>query len=263
MKTVKIELPRSLEYVQIHTFADWHIGDLNCISEEINRAIDEVINNDKAYVICNGDLINNATKGSKSDIYSEVLNPMQAIDRLVNLLEPVKDKILMITNGNHESRTFRESGIDLSAIVAGKLGLLDRYCCEGGLLFLKVGAESRGRLRNGEVRQIPYTIYATHGSGGGGRREGSKITNLSGLSEIIDADIYVHSHTHLPAVFKNSFFRVDQSNCAVKKVDRLYVNTSAKLDYGGYGQVGEFKPAATKSPIIILDGREKKFQAIL
>ena len=137
-----------------------------------------------------------------------------------------------------------------------------RYCREGGLLFLKIGTESRGRKRHGEIRQIPYTIYATHGAGGGAK-EGGKMNRLAGLADIVDADIYIHSHTHLPAVFKNSYFRVDQANCMVNQTDRLFVNTSSQLDYGGYGQVASFKPNSTSAPIITLDGTKKIFSASL
>lgn len=263
MKSIRIDLPRDLERIHIYTFADWHIGDKFCRINDIQSLIDKVKNDEQGYVICNGDLINNATKNSVSDGYSETLSPMESINYLVSLLTPIKDRILLITNGNHEARSYRESGIDLSSIVAAQLGILDRYCCEGGLLFLKVGKESKGRRdRHGEVRQIPYTIYATHGAGGGAK-EGGKINRTAGLADIVDADIYIHSHTHLPAIFKNAYFRVDQANCMVNQTDRLFVNTSSQLDYGGYGQVASFKPSSTSVPVITLDGTKKIFSAKL
>ena len=53
------------------------------------------------------------------------------------------------------------------------------------------------------------------------------------------------------------------SNCTVKKVDKLFVNTAAKLDYGGYGQTFEFKPSSTADVVIYLSGTHKEFSANL
>ena len=65
MKTIKIDLPKELEQVEIHTFADWHIGDAGCDEKLINRQIEAVNNNPNALVILNGDLMNNATKNKR------------------------------------------------------------------------------------------------------------------------------------------------------------------------------------------------------
>ena len=102
MKTVKITLPRELDHIEIHTFSDWHIGDKLCKISEIKEQVLHVQNTPNAYVICNGDLMNNATKTSVSDCYSESITPMQQLQTLCELLEPIKDKILVIAPGNHE-----------------------------------------------------------------------------------------------------------------------------------------------------------------
>jgi hypothetical protein len=93
----------------------------------------------------------------------------------------------------------------------------------------------------------------THGSGGG-RREGGKINRLADLASIVDADIYIHAHTHLPVIFKEAFYRVSGSNSSVALVDKMFVNTAATLNYGGYGDRQGFKPASKRNPVIYLDG---------
>ena len=107
-----------------------------------------------------------------------------------------------------------------------------------------------------------YTIYATHGSGGG-RKEGAKAIRLADMAAIVDADVYVHSHTHLPMVMKQTFYRSDVFNCAAPKVSKLFVNTGAALDYGGYGQAQEFKPASIATPVIHLFSGEKRATATM
>lgn len=267
MKTVTVVLPRTLDTIEIHTFSDWHIGDKFCVVDQIRAEIEYVRNTPNAYVILNGDLLNNATKTSVSDSYAELLTPMEQITTAVELLTPVKDKILIATTGNHEARTYRNEGIDLTAIIMKQLGLSDRYVREGGMLFIKVGEYQRAKRHTNTQRptiktQVLYSIYVTHG-GGGGRKEGAKAIRLADMASIIDADIYVHSHTHLPMIIKEAMYRVDMSNCTVKKVDKLFVNTAAKLTYGGYGQTFEFKPSSTANPVIHIGGRQKTFTAKL
>lgn len=255
MQTIKADLPESLQKINLHVFSDWHIGDRACKYEEILAEIEEVKTDANAYVICNGDLMNNATKTSVSDSYAEEIPPNEQINKLVQLLEPIKDKILLITQGNHENRTYKTDGIDLTSMVALRLGLEKKYCKTGGLLFLRFGRTHRGR------KQV-YSIYATHGSGGG-RKEGAKAIRLADMASIVDADIYIHSHTHLPMIMKQSFFRVSASNSSVAICDKLFVNTSARLGYGGYGQAYEFKPSSSANPVIYLAGNKRHMAARL
>lgn len=259
MKTVKVNLSEDIEKLEIHIFADWHIGDKACNIAAIKEEINAVKDNPNAYCICNGDLMNNATKTSVSDCYSEVLTPQEQIDTLVDLLTPVKDKILILTQGNHEARTFRNDGIDLTSIVASNLDLLDRYVREGGVVFLRFGLSERHKSLK---RKICYSIYVTHGSGGG-RKEGAKAIRLADLAATIDTDVYVHAHTHLPMIMKEDYFRINIPNNAVAQVEKLFVNSAAKLGYGGYGQSGGFKPSSISNPVIYLKGRRKKATAKL
>ena len=82
MKTVTVVLPRRLDAIEIHTFSDWHIGDKHCAMDQILAEIEYVKNTANAYVILNGDLLNNATKASVSDSYAELLTPMEQITSL-------------------------------------------------------------------------------------------------------------------------------------------------------------------------------------
>lgn len=64
-------------------------------------------------------------------------------------------------------------------------------------------------------------------------------------------------------VMKQAFFRTDMSNGVVKKVDKLFVNTSAQLDHGGYGEAFEYKPSSKECPVIYISGVTKSFSAKL
>ena len=258
MKTVKIDLPKEIKELELIAFADLHIGDKSCDYGLIQERINYVKDTPNAFCVLNGDIINNATKTSVSDSYAEELSPMQQIAKFVELFEPIKDKILAITSGNHENRTYIREGIDITEVCARQLGLSKRFASEGILIFLRFGEQGK-HYHN---RRMVYTIYMTHGSGGG-RKEGSKANRLAEMSSIIDADIYIHSHTHLPLTFKNAYYRTDVRNSRVEIVDQLFVNTSSYLNYGGYGQAFEFKPNSKDTPVIYLSGTKRQFRATL
>ena len=265
MKPIKITLPDTLESIELHIFADEHIGDEHCDLPRLRERIKYVAEKENAYCVLNGDIIDNATKTSIGDTYAQEFNPMEQLKVSVELFEPLKDKILAITHGNHEARTYRKEGIDLSYLLASQLGLSDRYTPTSALLFLRFGKQSAGRKEtngSGKVRMMCYTIYLLHGSGGG-RKEGAKAIRLADMASVIDSDIYIHSHTHLPMIMKQGFYRIDVRNSTVEFVNKLFVNTAANLNYGGYGEAQEFKPASKDTPIIRLNGTKKEFSAKL
>lgn len=249
MKTIKITLPEELPSIELHTFADEHIGDAHCDIKRLQERIRYVADTQNAYCILNGDILDNATKTSIGDIYMQEFNPMEQLKRAVDLFAPIKDKIIAVTHGNHEARTYRKEGLDLSYLIAQQLGVAERYTQTSAVIFLRFGRTS-GHTHNRAQR---YTIYVLHGSGGG-RKEGAKAIRLADMACIVDADIYIHSHTHLPMIMKQGYFRTDLSSSTCQHVTKLFVNTAANLDYGGYGAAQEFKPGSKDTPIIYLDG---------
>lgn len=262
---IKANLPRELKTLEIHTFADLHLGDRHTDYDLIKTRIKEVEEKENAYCVLNGDILNNATKTSASDSYAEDVPPMEQIQKAIDLFGPIQEKILAITTGNHESRTYQKEGIDLTEVMARQMRLYDKFSKTGALIFVRFGEQSSGKKETsgtGKVRKMCYTIYATHGRGGG-RKEGAKAIRLADMASIVDADIYIHSHTHLPMVMKQAFYRTDLRNSTSRCVNKLFVNTAATLNYGGYGQVNEFKPASKDNPIIYLNGTKKEFTARL
>ena len=265
MKVIKCNLPEELTHIELHIFADEHIGDEHCDMQRLKDRIKYIEDTPNAYCVINGDIMDNATKTSIGDTYTQTLNPMEQIAQAVDLFYPIRHKILAISHGNHEARTYRKEGIDLSAIMAVRLDLVDKYTPTSAVLFIRFGKLSRGTKESngsGNVRKVCYTLYMLHGSGGG-RKEGAKAIRLADMASIVDTDIYIHSHTHLGMIMKEGFHRIDTRNNAVAHVDKLFVNTAANLNYGGYGEAQEFKPSSKQTPVIHLSGQKKEMYATL
>jgi predicted phosphodiesterase len=257
MKAIKCDLPFA-EVIEIHPMADLHIGDRMCDFKSVMERIEYIRNTPNAYCILDGDLMDTAITSSIGDTYGANLQPMEQLKQCVKIFEPIKDKILAVLPGNHENRVYKSDGIDMTEIMCNQLGIPEKYSPTTALVFIRFGRQSSHRNN----RPMLYTAYVTHGSGGG-KKEGGKVNRLADLASIVDADIYIHAHTHLPLVFKESFFRVSGSNSSVALVDKLFVNTAASLNYGGYGDRMGYKPASKKSPVIYLDGLKRDMWAKL
>lgn len=257
MKVIRCDLDID-GVIEIHTMSDLHIGDAMCDYKAIMEKIEYIKNTPNAYCILDGDLMDSAIASSIGDTYGAGIQPMEQLKHCVKIFEPIKDKILAVLSGNHENRIYKSDGIDITEVMAAQIGIADRYTPTTALLFVRFGTSPSGH----KERKNLYTIYVTHGSGGG-RREGGKVNRLADLASIVDADIYVHGHTHLPLIFKESFFRTCRSNSSVEIVEKLFVNTAAYLNYGGYGDRQGFKPASKTSPVIYLNGDKREMWAKL
>lgn len=257
MKVINRVLSSDFETVELYILGDLHLEDKLCDRKKFEKWKSEVLAEDNRYIILNGDLIDNATKNSIGDTYEATMNPQQALDTLVQLLEPVKDRILAISEGNHENRSYKSEGIKLMDIVSSRLGIRSRYSTGANCLFLSFG-KNRGR----DSRNTVYSIYSKHGAGGG-KAIGGKANALLAMAETIDADLYIHSHTHVPIITKNNFFRSDYRNRQITEVKHTFVNANAFLNFGSYGEAMGFRPASTDYPKIVLKGYEKDIKVIL
>ena len=260
MKTIRADLSSEHKSVELLVLADYHYADPHSDHDAIRKDIDYVKSHENAYCVLAGDLLDCALKSSLGDAYTN-LSPMEELTAMMDLIEPLakKGKVIAGVGGNHEARHYRTNGVDMTRLLMRQLGIEDRYSPDTALIFLRVGRDSKS---NGHHRPILYTIYLTHGSGGG-RKEAGKIQRLADYCQIVDADLYIAGHTHLPASFKTGFARPSSANNSITYCTKLFVNSAAKLQYGGYGDTGGFKPPCIDTPRILLSGETKDMRAVI
>ena len=250
METIAVERPTEWDTCELHVFADVHLGDLLVDGKLLAERIAHCEETENCVVVLNGDICNAAVKNSPSDIYAESIRPMEQLKTAVRYFGKLAEqgKILALTDGNHERRVYRNDGIDMSALIAAQLGV--PYSPGAALIFLRFGRDSK------HCRRMMYSIFCNHGSGGGSKI-GGKANRVLSMAETIDADIFVHSHTHEPIIVKRAFYRVNPQNSSVSRVDRLFLNTGAVLDYGGYAEQSELPAGSKATPVVYLDGHRR------
>jgi len=256
MTLLPIELSPEFEYLDLFVFSDLHVGDPLFDEDLFFRVRQWVLDEPNRYVICNGDLMNTATKDSVSDVYNERFNPNDQLRWLKREFEPIRDRILCITEGNHEARITKATSVNVLEQFADALGLSERYHPDGVLLKLTFGKDAR----NG--KRVCYTVYVTHGRGGGAL-QGGKVLRMARMANVVVADLYIMGHSHFKAAFKEAVYVPDLYNNRVRLVEQTFVNSSALLDWGGYAQVAGYKPGAKGSPYIRLHGKRHEVEVTL
>lgn len=229
------------EEIFIIPLSDVHIGEKGFNEKLLDDIIKDVKENDDLYLLLIGDLINNATKNSKSDVYHEVMTPHEQVNFIVDKLKPVRHKILGSVSGNHEDRTSRESGVDLSNVIADFLEI--PYDNSSMVYQIKHGVSGSGKNN--------YIIYTTHGFGGGGTK-GAKANKLQKLSELCIADLYIMGHYHDIITFSDSVYIPDTRHDKMVLKTRQYLITGSCVEYGGYAEKMLLRPGRTGYPLIKL-----------
>lgn len=257
MKIIKVNLPKEQDEIIICPFFDLHIGEPACDVKAIENDIKFVQETPNAYAVLGGDIVDNTTKNSIGDVYRAKLTPQQQLEQACAYFAPIKDKIICIVSGNHEERTWRESGIDLMGCMAMQLGIENKYANEGAVLFIKFGHNRVQTNKQKGYYQNQYTIYVTHGAGGA-RKVGGKANRLYDTGDVVDCDCVIIGHTHEPLCFKKIFYRTDLTKQSVTEKERLYVNTGSYLKYAGYAERKGYLPSARVMPKIYLSGKWKK-----
>lgn len=262
MKVISINLNQGNyipKQIKIIALSDIHIGDRHSNDKILKSVLERVRQEKDTYLILNGDLCNIALKSSKSDVYEDEMTPMQQVLIVTDTFESVKDKILVIAQGNHEIRIQKETSIDILYLVARELKIVDRYAPSMWYLFLQFGRD----IKYNE-RQIPimYQITGYHGSGGG-RKSGAKINRLEEMAQISVADLYVMSHTHKPIATKGVIYMPDVQHKTIIKKDQYYLMTNSLVEYGGYAESLGLIPSNTSMTEAILDGTKKHISLII
>jgi len=242
--------------IEILVAGDTHIGSPYVMASyfiAIKKWLDEQPNR---YIIHTGDLYEAATLGSKGDPY-HCLPLDQAEGEAVGWLKSLGDRLICMVDGNHDQRYARLIGKDVVADAMCKANLEAVYDGDQAFLVLKVGHYSH-LSKQKRIQPISYNLYVTHGVGGG-RTEGARANNLMRLREIVEADVYIQGHQHVPRTTPNSIYEFSQ-NAIVEKQQYFIVGASA-LDRKGYAVEKAYAPTSHQMPILRLGGRSKTLSA--
>lgn len=172
--------------LHLYPLVCWHIGSHQSDPGFIAGMIQRVYEDPVGRWIYMGDGGECATKVSKGDVYSQLLNPTEQQNRIVELLKPVRDKGLFGIKGNHGNRIYKETGLDFDETLCAKLGIP----------YLGVAAYWHLKLRSGSEHPAYFSIYTHHGVDSG-VTAASKVTKGQVFDRTFIADSILTAHSHI------------------------------------------------------------------
>ena len=213
-------------HLNIYPLGDVHIGSKECNMELLKKWIDIIKNDPFARVVIIGDIMNMGLKNSKSNVYEEVLSPMQQKEVTYDLLNPIADKILAGCSGNHEYRTVKEVGTNPLYDVFCRMRIENRY--RENACFLKLTVGKCGKNPN------TYGLVLTHGK--------SKKKDLDWTYAVDGADVFISGHTHLGTHQPCGKIRMDLTHNKVKTISYQHIVVLPFQEYGGYAMRSKYIP---------------------
>ena len=192
--------------VTIIPISDVHLGAREHMEREWKSFCDTVLMQPNVYVTLGGDLINNATRSSVSNVFDDVLRPREQKKLMAEMLEPIRDRILCAVTGNHERRSGKDADDDPTYDIMCKLDLEHLYRENIAFLKIRLGDPDGDGLKN-----PTYTLTVTHGAGGG-IFTGAAVNRNERFGYVIDnMDCLIVGHTHKPFVTQPSKICIDTS----------------------------------------------------
>ena len=185
------------------------------------------------------------------------MRPREQKKRMVEMLAPLRDRILAMVNGNHERRN-KDVDDDPSYDIAVKLDIEELYRENIAFVKIQMGEQASNGLLN-----PTYCLVVTHGAGGG-MLTGGAVNRAERFGYVMDgADALILGHTHKPYVTQPSKIYIDTRNNKVTLKPFKVVSMTSFLTWGGYAAQKMLLPTSNAPQLITLKGRKKEISVTM
>ena len=236
-----LEIKKGKDYAEVVFFGDVHRGYPTCLLEKAKEMLDYCLCK-QIYVMLMGDLMEAGLKSSiGSSIYEQILHPQEQYESIVEMLEPLARKGLLLGSlrGNHEDRIFKDTGINIMKVICRDLKI--PYLGDAAWQVWYVGKRA-------------YKVYTLHGTSGA-RFNYTKVKALEDVARNVApaAHIVAMGHVHETLTWAEQFQDISLKRKKVVQPKRFLVLTGHYLGYDkSYAQKKGFGLGKTGSPKIKL-----------
>ena len=245
--------------ITIVPISDVHLGSQECMEQEFISFIKTVKETPNMYLVLGGDLIDNGTKTSVTNVFHATMPPSQQKKEMANILSEVRDRILCFVPGNHERRSGKDADDDPVYDIAAKLDLEHLYRENIAFVKIQMGKPEtvNGKMSGGELRPT-YTLVITHGSGGG-VLTGGAVNRNERFGYVIDGmDALIVGHTHKPFTTQPGKIKIDVHNNKVSIKPFKVICSTSWLNWGGYAANKMLLPSSHCLHTLTLCGNKKE-----
>jgi len=227
---------------EVWILSDVHYGHKDFDREHFNVYMKWLASGKYHKVLGLGDYFENAlpVNGSAKMLWDQVLTPKEQLDGFIEMLEPVKSKILGMATGNHERRLRNDTSFDATELLCKFLnvpflGYMGWICLDSG--------------------SVQYYLHYHHGVGTSASAEGQlkKLENAG----YHGADIRVIGHGHCLAWIPRTSMIVNRERGVVERRICHEIRSGGFLSEPEYAQVKMLSISSIGSPIIRLHPKKK------
>lgn len=244
--------------ITIVPIADVHLGSPGCMEQEFIKFIDTVKDTPNLYLTLGGDLIDNGTKSSVTNVFRATMSPSAQKKEMAKILEPVRDRILCFVPGNHERRSGKDADDDPVYDIAAKLDLEHLYRENIAFIKVQMGEEDTETYRAKGTRRPTYMLVMVHGAGGGILTGGAVNRGERFGYALSGADALIVGHTHKPFTTQPGQIVIDPRNNMVTIRPFKVICATSWLNFSGYAARGMMLPSTHCLQTITLRGAKKE-----
>jgi len=214
------------KYSELFFVGDLHIGSIGFAERQFLSYVNFIKKNPSRRVILMGDLVE---VGDLSRYLPEQRESFKyQLQRCITYLEPIKDQILIILEGNHEERYAKEAkqAINLSRYIALELGIHKT---------VKLPGPQKGQLCIIKAGDQYYPIYVIHGSTGAIYQAATQLKRMAFRTKV---PLVAHGHIHKYYTESYVFESVTQFDDKFYKAiyEQIWLTTGAFVKDLGYAE---------------------------
>lgn len=233
----KKRFPHRPNQVELIHLTDLQYGAKGFLLEKFIKYRDWILSSPNRFVFLGGDLIDAATILSVASPYDNTEEPIDQIDSVVELLEPLasKGRLLGYVGGNHERRTVKTFG-DCGRTIAKALKV--PYSRGVQLHDIHFG------------KHTPFKVSLFHGCGSA-RTKGAKAQALHRFMGQHGSTLYLMGHLHDAIVLPD--WRLERIGNGIRKTKIMGIMSSSFLEYwNSYAETFGMNPSDTMMGRVIL-----------
>ena len=258
LNTVRLKV-KSGQTITLYPLGDVHLGSANCDKQLFWHTVDEIRANPDARWLGMGDYCEWITPKDKrwqAGGIDEMIVNLASLDRIGDvyvekmgsMLRPIIEKCWGMGDGNHEQHFADEHHTNLTQRIIQEAG-------GPGALYLGWEALTRVAITVGN-QHTALRILTAHGWQGG-RMDGAKVNQMEKLLAWVDADIYLHGHSHSKFVVPVARLRTNPTFTKVAADECFVAHTGSFLrtyqqDAVGYGEKAGYPPTSLGVPYFLI-----------
>jgi len=247
LKTTIEQSSRTDEF-SFRLMGDFHIGSSGFDEDGLRRDIKEITNHPNCMVFCMGDYIENTPVTHKNwdpeHLDRNLMLPEEQYDLALEVLEPLRGRILGFIDGEHDQRTVPLTGHSWT-----------RYLCrEFDAAYLGETAIARVQFKRVHEKRS-WDFYLSHGRSRS-TKGGAVVNKLTDLGSHWGADIFAMGGAHYLKTWKEAYLYLNNAG-TLEARERAFASTGSYLksyEVGkkSYAEPKQYNPLIVGSPTLTI-----------